>query len=217
MKVGTDGVLLGAWVNLCNVVSILDMGSGTGVISLMMAQRSPLSHVLGVELDADAAAEAALNVQNSSFQDRVRIQKGDVRTFTTEKGFELILSNPPFFNGTFGASGKARNQARHQETLSLKDLIVAASRLGAEVHRLALILPKEVAESGSPLFEKAGYHLSRECQVKPTPEKPVHRLMQEWSSESVEKPAVEELTIELSRHRYSDEYKKLCREFYLNF
>lgn len=217
MKVGTDGVLLGAWTNVQEASTALDIGCGTGLIALMLAQRAPSTTVVAVELDEAAADEARLNVSNSSFAQRIEVVQGDVREAHMNQHFDLIVSNPPFYNGTYAASGAARNQARHQNTLGIQELAAAALRLGKDKHRLAVVLPKVVADENRTAFTEMGYHLSRQCSVKPTPEKPVHRVLQEWSSEQVRQLQEEELIIEHSRHEYSKEYRALCRDFYLKF
>lgn len=217
MKVGTDGVLLGAWVQVSTAQRVLDIGTGTGLIALMVAQRNKNCEVLGIDLDGDAAEQASQNAAESPFQERVRVKEADVRTFSEETGFDVIVSNPPYFNGTYVADEHKREVARHQTGLRLNDLISKAWELGKVKHDFALILPTEVAREAQPLFREQGYFLRRECHVRPTPSKNSKRLLQQWSSEPVNVIASDELVIEVARHKYTESYRGLCAEFYLNF
>ncbi len=131
MKVGTDGVLLGTWTDVSGVQSILDVGTGTGLIALMLAQRSSAAIISGIEIDGDAAAQAVENVNNSPWREKINIEAVSLQTFTKNTGcrFDLIVSNPPYFNKSLKNPDAQRSVARHSDLLSRQDLLTAADTL----------------------------------------------------------------------------------------
>jgi len=217
MKVGTDGVLLGAWVDISAAQEVLDIGTGTGLIALMIAQRNADCKVLGLELDEDAAIQASMNASKSAFAERVEIVQGDIKNFDQRGVFDTIVSNPPYFNGSYTTHEPKRTVARHQNSLQLKDLIEKAWELGKARHSFAVILPTEVAREAEPTFRARGYSLYRECHIRPTPSKKSKRLLQQWTSFEVNETEKDELVIEVARHKYTESYRELCADFYLNF
>ena len=124
MKVGTDGVLLGAWTRTGQGCSILDIGTGTGLIALILAQRIPDARITAVELDREAALQAAENVRNSPWAARIEVVEADIRQYATRVShpFDIIVSNPPFFNSSLHSPSEARTQARHTDSLSYAEL-----------------------------------------------------------------------------------------------
>ena len=167
MKVGTDGVLLGAWAS--GGGKILDVGSGTGLISLMMAQRFPDSYVVGIDMDVDACRQAQENVLASPFADRVEIVASRLQDYgmRVDVGvFDAIVSNPPFFVDSMKNPDLKRQMARHTDSLSFHDLFVGVKRLLSEEGIFSAIVPKEVLETFSAEACMLGFCLIRQCAVK---------------------------------------------------
>ncbi|MFI3295211.1 MAG: methyltransferase [Rikenellaceae bacterium] len=221
MKVGTDGVLLGSWAGVDGSQShILDIGSGTGLISLMLAQRSPLSVVLGVEIEPRAALEARGNVSRSDWSDRIKIEHISFQEFASRceaRYFDLVVSNPPYFNGTYKANGVERNAARHGDSLSSDELLDGVSRvLNPHSGRFAVIYP---SEAGAAFIAKAtlrGLFCNRICHVISKEGGSPKRILMEFSFSST---ILDEhsLTITDRSGIYTDEYKALTSGFYLRF
>ena len=144
MKVGTDGVLLGAWVALPDEGgAVLDIGTGTGLLALMVAQRSAESRIVAVEIEPQAAEQAAANVAASRWSERIEVVCADVRDYSPSGTFDLIISNPPYFSASLHSPDAARNLARHSDTLSLGALASAAVRMLSPRGRLAVVLPAD--------------------------------------------------------------------------
>lgn len=228
MKVGTDGVLLGAWAfadvesgktasGLCN---IMDVGCGTGVISLMMAQRFANADIVGVEIDADAAYEAALNFENSMWMQRLRVVHADFTSFVDEaqeRGkFDFIVSNPPFFTNGVRSGDVSRNMARHCDSLTIAELLRHGVKLLNECGRIAVILPMELFEEWRFQTALNGLVMTRLCVVSTTPRKAPRRFMSEVSTLAGAKRPLEEstLTIHTALGEYSSEYVKLVEPYY---
>ncbi len=216
MKVGTDGVLLGAWCNVSSARRVLDVGTGTGLIALMVAQRSSRSLVDAVEIDEDAARQASENVALSEWKDRITVFHEDFTRFCPGEGifYDLIVSNPPFFENSLLPPAPSRQIARHAGVFDLERLFVGASRLLASNGVLSVIYPasgllrmKEVAKSCSLLLSRLTYVRGRSGGE-------VKRVLTEWSHFS-NKLEENELCIETSRHIYTEEYISLTRQFYL--
>lgn len=218
MKVGTDGALLGAWVNVENVETILDIGTGTGLIALMLAQRSP-AKVLGIEIEKSAAEEAAVNVNNSRWNDRVSIQNISFQDFveTIDETFDLIVSNPPFFSG--GSKNEIKNKAiaRHNHLLPFSVLISGVVKLLSKNGRLALVLPIVPAEEFIEISTSKGLFLNRITRVKPKATKESNRFLIEFSKENTGAVEDELIIYTDDSSDFTETYKKLTRDFYLKF
>lgn len=215
MKVGTDGVLLGAWAGIEKARLILDIGTGTGLIALMLAQRSK-AEIHAVEIDEQAAMQAKDNFQNSKWSKRLSIFHQAFQEFKSRQfQYELILTNPPFFSNSLNALRHERSIARHDLTLNLNDLFAGVSAVLVPEGRLAIIYPY----SDFPILEKTagsnGLFLIRETLVVPAPGKPVKRVLAEFSKTKRKLTQDSLLLEEFGRHKYSEEYKSLTREFYL--
>ncbi len=219
MKVGTDGVLLGAWVNINgNEQRILDIGTGSGLIALMIAQRTESSRVDAVEIDESSAEQAAENIVASPWRDRVEAICSDIKCYESVEKYDLIVTNPPYFVDSLLSPNSGRTMARHTTQLSFSELIQSVIRLLDNAGRFALILPASEAQ----IFDKeaVGYlSLVRRCAVYGRADLPVKRYMSEYilasdtcalSSESI---VIEGET----RGAYTDEYRELTRDFYLKF
>jgi len=213
MKVGTDGVLIGAWSEIRNAKSILDVGAGSGLVSLMLAQRSD-DHITGIELDDSAANQAIENVSASPWSHRISIICGDFLHYHTDLRFDLIVSNPPFFEQSLLPPDAKRTSARHTETLSYETLLQKSVELLALSGRISLIVPADKEFYITNLAKKIDLHPTRICYVLPTPDTLPKRLLIEFSLE--ERPVqTSQLIIETSRHHYSEEYIALTKHFYL--
>lgn len=217
MKVGTDAILLGAYAPIAeHDTHLLDVGSGTGVIALMLAQRAPSAEVEGIELDAVAAAESRLSVQESPFATRVHIHTGDYRGFESSAPFDLIVSNPPFFTETHSAEGRERNAARHIGSLTPEHFFVQSRALLRPPYgRVVIICATSTFDLFRQAAEGAGLHLSHLLRIHPTLGAPTKRLIAVWHLTPSDTVSYADLTIEVQRHRYTQEYVELVRPFYL--
>ncbi len=213
MKVGTDGVLLGSWVNCLNAKKILDIGTGTGLISLMIAQRNNECNITAVEIDKETSEEANININNSKWRDRISIINISINNFITSDKFDFIVSNPPYFPANFSKNKRAI--ARHTNLLSFQDLIRTTVKLLSSKGIFAVILPK-IAEA---IFCKTAnankLFLIRICQVKGQKNSDVKRVLLEFSFEKSSLDS-DSLVIEELRHIYTNKYIDLCQDFYLN-
>lgn len=219
MKVGTDGILLGAWASVSHPKMILDIGTGTGLLALMMAQRTQTAVIDAVELDKAAAEQAVENVAASPWSDRVHVYQTAVQTYFPPHQYDLIICNPPFWQPTTGTISRhmSRHTARHATTLSLEDLFSHVNRLLNAHGRFCCILPITAKRYLKPLSQKFKLFCSQHIEVKPIPAKPAHRLLLEFIQE--ERPCqTGTLVIENGRrHDYTDPFIALTQNFYLNF
>ncbi len=216
MKIGTDGVLLGAWATVKNEYSILDLGTGTGVISLMMAQRSNAELIDAIEIDGPAFEQAMSNFENSNWGDRLFCYHASLQEFTkeTEDTYELIISNPPFYTDYNPSENKERSTARFEDAMPFEHLSNAVSKLLDPKGVFAVIIPFKEEEKFVALAKINNLFLNRACRVKGTETSPIKRSLLEFSfTESLLKE--EKLIIELERHIYTEAYKKLVQDFYL--
>ncbi len=218
MKVGTDGVLLGAWVSMDNATSVLDVGTGTGLIALMVAQRSCEVVVQAIEIDEDAAHQAMGNVEQSPFADRIEVEKISFQQFVERGGqkFDVIVSNPPFFIDAMHSYDEARTNARHNTTLSIYDLLEHCDELLNPNGRLAAIYPIDDTEHLLKTINEKGWSLLRKTDVYTTVEsKSPKRILIEMCRDSERELVETRLFIEQKRHLYTPEYVQLTRDFYL--
>ena len=220
MKIGTDGVLLGAWINVSHAANILDIGAGTGVISIMLAQRSDVNtKITGIEIEKNAAEEATENAQNSMWTETITILNKSIQQFQQNctKQFDLIVSNPPFFSNSQKSKCEYLAMAKHNHLLPLPELVEKSLNLLSSSGKFAVILPVNEAEKITQIAEKEGLYLQRSNEVRPNNQKPPHRYLLEFGKNPapVEK---EILAIHTSEgNEFTEKYKVLTRDFYLNF
>lgn len=214
MKVGTDGVLLGAWTNLGNAKRILDVGTGTGVIALILAQRSSTStHIDAIDILADACEQAIENVSQSPWPQKVVVHYKSLQKYEAS-AYDLIVSNPPFFIKSYKPPKEQRTLARHTDSLSHAEILTHSERLLAPTGRLALILPEVEGSLMIKLAINYGWHCLRTCAFRSRPEKPVERLLIELSP-SPQTLQTEDLVLYDHDETWSADYKKLTRDLYL--
>lgn len=218
MKVGTDGVLLGAWTNVEHAHRILDIGTGTGLISLMLAQRNADASIVALEIDEDAADQAEENVRFSPFSERIDIRRIPFQEFSAKstQKFDLLVSNPPFFTDSLRSPDHSRSLARHSDTLSLEELFCGAKQIAAEHARFSLIIP--YSEKRHSLFAASdfGWHPTRITNVSSlSRSKFPKRMLVEFMNDVPDFISENELTIEIRPKEYSSEYIDLVKDFYL--
>lgn len=213
MKVGTDGVLLGAWTDVASAHNILDIGTGTGLVSLMLAQRCD-ARIKAIDIDQDAVEQAKENVALSPWKDRIEVELQDICRYNSNNGFDVIVSNPPYFVHSLKGPDRQRNIARHTEELNFENLIGSVSRLLRLKGTFSVIIPTDGMELFQAIATCHELYLSRQTLIHTKPEAEPKRVLLAFKKYPEEYIA-DSLTIELSRHVYSEEYMALTRDFYL--
>jgi len=218
MKVGTDGVLLGAWAAVSGSNYILDIGTGTGLIAIMLAQRSS-AEIDAVEIDQAAYRQASQNVSECKWKDRIKLYNQSFQEFYKfqQEQYDLIVTNPPYFIDALQAPDEKRTHARHAHSLNFDDILNGSKKRIKETGRLSLILPFSEGIYFQEKAEAFDLFCIRKTYVKPTPSKDPKRLLMEFSPKK--EPLTEDyLVIENNkRHHYTKEYKELTKKFYLYF
>ena len=218
MKVGTDGVLLGAWARVEHCKRILDMGTGTGLVALMAAQRSG-ADIVAIDLDADAVAQASENVVASPWKERIHVLEADARNLefriqNSEFLFDSILCNPPFFENSLKSPNAARTMARHTDTLTFDELARSASRLLAPEGELSVVIPYDRAHDMTVSAACNGFFATRQTIVVPVEGGKPKRILMAFTREGAAH-AVETLCIHDAQRCYTPEYVHLVEDFYL--
>lgn len=218
MKVGTDAVLLGAWVNPETSNSILDIGTGTGIIALMMAQKST-AKIDAIDIDVDSIQEAAINFHNSPWVDNLQAIHTSLSDYVKRTGmkYDLLLSNPPFFNNSLKSPSDRKNLSKHTSTLTHEYLLLGVRNLISPAGKFAVIIPFNQMDSFSDYALMVGLYCSNKLTIYPTPIKPANRIMMLFSLKKENQIINEELTIREASGKFSDTYKALTKDFYLNF
>ncbi len=219
MKIGTDGVLLGAWSSLDhNPESILDIGTGTGLIALMLAQRSDAFQIDALEIEDNAYEQAVENFERSDWGDRLFCYHAGFDEFVeemkNEEDYDLIISNPPFYSEDYKTGNENRDKARFADALPLPELIEGASLLLSKNGHLDMIIPFSEEEKALELGENHLLFPNRITRVKGTKESPKKRSLISFGFERTE-IEIKELILEISRHNYTEEFKELVKDFYL--
>ena len=220
MKVGTDGVLLGAW---CSVDAypdtILDIGAGTGVIALMIAQRCDAMTIDAVEVDENAYEQTVANFEESDWGDRLYCYNATFTEFAEEiaeeeETYDLIVSNPPFYTDDFETEDDARNKARFTSSLSFEELIVGVSKILSKNGNFSVVIPFKEEESFINLAKENNLFLNRICRVQGNKTSEIKRCLLAFSFDETEIQE-ESLIIEIERHKYTEDYINLTKDFYL--
>lgn len=217
MKIGTDGVLLGAWTTLTNNPnSILDIGTGTGLIALMLAQRSGTDTIDALEIDEDAYEQCVDNFEASPWGDRLFCYHAGLDEFLAdiEDQYDLIVSNPPFYTEEVTSGNSARDNARQNQSLPFEALIEGVSKLLSPTGVFSTIIPYKEEVQFIDLAKQTGLYPQYITRVKGNPSSAIKRSLLQFSFNKKE-VLKDELTIEIERHRYTQEYIALTKEFYL--
>lgn len=214
MKVGTDGVLIGAWADLSGATRVLDVGTGTGLIALMAAQRSN-ARITGIEINEEAAIQAQENVDRSPWKERIEILHADLKAFTTDSLFDAIVSNPPYFANALQCPDNKRSTARHHSDLTFSELLRHVAALLHPQGEFSVIIPAD--EVSNMLGVAMGNRLypSRKTWIQTTQKAVPKRCMLAFRFTPTERVEEETLVIETTPSVYSETYKKLTGEFYL--
>ncbi len=218
MKIGTDGVLLGAWAPVAkDTFSILDIGTGTGIIALMLSQRTDAQQIDALEIEENAYEQATDNFENSHWNDRLFCFHAGLDEFIEEpeNTYDLIVSNPPFYSEDYKTNNEQRDLARFQDALPFEDLIEAADLLLSENGVFAAIIPFKEEETFIAIAEEYELYPVKITRVKGTPTTEIKRSL--LAFKRFELPALDsdELVIETARHQYTPEYIELTKDFYL--
>ena len=225
-KVGTDGVLLGAWASVENAGSILDVGTGTGLIALMLAQRTAAGivdagiHIVALEIEKSSCEQAMDNVRMSPWNQKIKVINRSFQDYceTEPAKFDLIVSNPPFFSDSRKPDKPGKEISRHDTLLGLGEMVSGVGKLLTPEGKFCVILPVEESNKLQKLAGENGLHLYRICRVSPSTNLPVKRNLLEFRRKPVETVEESEMAIERDRrHDYTDAYRELTQDFYLAF
>ena len=223
MKVGTDGVLLGAWCpiqieNPSNTFNILDIGTGSGLIALMLAQRALYARITAIDIDQKAVEQAQYNFSISPWKERLECHLSALQQVEGEELFDLIVSNPPYFQDSLKNPDNQRAMARHTDTLSYEELLSNSARLLKQQATLALVLPIEAEQQIITIAQTHKLYPTHITHVYPKPGKAAKRLLIAFSLLPIANspsPIANSLTLESATSPRSEEYKNLTQEFYL--
>ncbi|MBN2662517.1 MAG: methyltransferase [Bacteroidales bacterium] len=215
MKVNTDGVLLGAFILIDNSKTIIDVGTGTGVISLMMAQKFANADILAVEIDKDAAQEAKYNVENSPWSNKIKVINDDFLTFASNNSdkFDLIVSNPPFFENQLVSEDSKKILAKHTLSMPFAELVKSVFKLLSENGKFYVILPFNMHQNFVSLCKKNKFFITSILNIFPTENKAANRIIMSFSKQEVS--FIEQNLFIRKNGKYSEEYLKLTADFYL--
>ena len=217
MKVGTDGVILGAWCPIDNnPFSILDIGAGTGILSLILAQRSNAFQIDAIEIDEDAYEQCVENFESSPWGDKLFCFHAGLDEFVEEPEdeYDLIISNPPFYTEDYKTENEQRDLARFSDALPFEDLVKAANLLLTENGIFAVIIPFKEEEKFITLAKDFELYPFKITRVKGTPTTEIKRSLLAFSK-TQKQTLVDELIIETARHQYTEDYIALTNDFYL--
>lgn len=214
MKVGTDGCLLGAWADIEHSRNILDIGCGSGLISIMAAQRSN-AKITAVEIDGNAATQARENADNSPWGNRIAIVNCDILKFQSDTLFDAIVSNPPFFSGSLKCSETSRTIARHNEMLPCAALMQKAKELLSGRGTFSVVIPSDAANEWCDEALFKGLSPRRITYIHTLPHKPAKRVLIEFIKGAHPTPATSNLILEASPGIYTKEAAEILRDFYI--
>lgn len=216
MKVGTDGVLLGALAPVEQVPSALDIGTGTGLVALMLAQRNPSMHIDAIEIDADAAEQAAQNVAQSPWRS-IHVQHTALQHYAPNKQYQLIVSNPPYFVNSLKAPQKSRSTARHTDSLSFQDLLAGVAKLLLPDGAFWVILPHDAQPSFCQLAQQQGLYACSKVHVFSRADKPAKRIVMGFTRTQTTCQESNLVIENEQRHSYTPAFAQLTAPFYLDW
>lgn len=218
MKIGTDAVLLGAWCPIDNnPKSILDVGAGTGILALMLAQRTNADQIDALEIDEEAYEQCVENFENSPWADKLFCYHAALDEFVDdpEDEYDLIISNPPFYSEDFKTADEQRDLARFQDAMPFEDLIEAADLLLSENGTFAVVIPYKEEERFIDLCAEYELYPVKATRVKGSHKTPIVRSLLAFKRYELSVLTADELVIEINRHEYTDDYINLTQDFYL--
>jgi tRNA1Val (adenine37-N6)-methyltransferase len=217
MKVSTDACIQGAWSPIqANARLACDIGTGTGLLSLMLAQRKPDLSIEALELDPEAAAQASENVASSAFKACIKVVHSDVRNFKPSAPYDLIICNPPFFENSLQSDNQKRMQARHTDTLSLKEIAAFAGSFLSLEGTISLLLPVDRAAFWEREAKEHGLFAHQSLQIRPNRNKASNRVVLHFGRQSIPNPAEQELIIYQEQGVYTAEFSALMASYYLH-
>ena len=218
MKVGTDAVLLGAWKHPANSKSILDIGCGSGIIALMMAQKTD-SKIDAIDIDLNSIKEAKKNFANSPWSKNLSAVHASLSDFTNQskKIYDLILSNPPFFNNSLKSPIESKNLSKHTSALTHEELLSRVKNLISTDGVFVVIIPYDQMDLFANLALIQSLYCTKKLIIFPTPQKKENRIILEFSQYKPNNVEEENLTIRDNSGNFTQQYKQLTRDFYLNF
>lgn len=214
MKVGTDGVLLGCWTDVPAEGSVLDIGTGSGLIALMVAQRTQ-AQIDAIDIASDAYEQACINFAQSPWNERIKPHIASIQEWQTQEQYDLIVSNPPYFNNSLKNPDKGRELARHTDSLSYADLFAHSARLLKDEGRLSIILPAEAESEACSLARTHGLSLTRVTRVYSKESKPARRVLLSWTKKADCVMQEDILVLENAEGGRSTQYQELAKDFYL--
>ncbi len=216
MKIGTDAILLSRWVEVNPTDDVLDIGTGCGLIPLMISQKG-IHHADAVEIDHDSFEEASLNFKNSAWRDKLAVYHEDVKTFADRNiaRYDLIVSNPPFFFGDNVPQKTKKGLARHTNTLSYRDLLVSVKKMLKPDGRFALVLPAIESVAFLKIASEHGFSLQKELKIVPIEGREPNRINMQLVVNQV-KTASETFVLRYENHAFTKEYKEFLKDFYLD-
>ena len=216
MKVGTDGVLLGAWCDIQGAKRALDVGTGSGLIAMMMAQRNLALNIDAIDIDHDSITQASCNFENCQWSERLHAIEGDYVSFQLAKKYDIIVSNPPFFNNGVLPPATSRMNARHTVSLSYDQLLAKSKSLLADSGKIAIVSP---ADCVNVILDACGINelfVSKIVEIFSVDDKPAKRIL--WEITSVSTTTTHSsIVIRNSNNEFTEEYRELCKDFYLEF
>ncbi len=217
MKIGTDGVLLGAWVDVSGVATALDIGTGTGVIAIMLAQRNQVAQIHAVEVDQNAFEQAAENMANTPWYARLTVFHQAVQQYatSTDNKYDLIVSNPPFFTGGTFSQYQEKNSVRHTVKLPHGDLLSAVRTLLRDTGRFCVVLPYIEGLRFEELAKHYNLYCTKITEVHPKKEKPIERLLMQFEKEEKPQEKTQLIIQHDNAHEWTESYKALTGAFYL--
>ena len=219
MKVGTDGVLLGAWADVGSTTKALDVGTGSGLIALMLAQRNTELDIDAIDIDMDAVIQSRDNFIKSPFAGRLRSIHTSLQDFNPDQPgkYDLIVSNPPYFSRSLKNADSKKSLARHTDGLPLETLLAKSSALLTDKGHISIIYPFESEGLITDYAQQWELYPKRVTEVLPTPSSSPRRLLIELARAKTDIVDRKQLIIENARHEYSDEFRLLLKDFYLKF
>jgi len=218
MKVGTDGVLLGIWATVFDeskTLSVIDVGTGTGLIAMIIAQRDGNAIIDAIDIDENACKQATVNIEKSPFKDRINVIHKSFVDYSTDKKYDLIISNPPFFKNSLKCPDQKRSMARHNDSLPLKHLIEQSMTMLSENGRIALILPVQQSEELDFIIATHRLFTVRRTDIVSVEGLKPKRFLIEISTKNITKEATDTLTLETKDRKRTQQYSELTKEFYL--